>query len=258
MSVSLLNGRQHFLRFAQLSPAAARAIRIRQGIPPNFPFHGRGGRGRIRGESERLRNPFADMPNSPSHQDDRMLQDNPLDVIATTFPSDSKENENQNAYKSENVDESSKTEEGSLTKGLQDLMRKLAMAGMLPSNNVKKEAVADPVEVSDPITPKEEPVVEVKPEVEVKKEEQVAPPVQEFVEVTFNDSLKERREKLINLICAGVQCGSCGLRFPPDQSLRFVKFVIRFRLNNEQFHNICNALYMLFPLQVHTAFGLAL
>jgi len=48
----------------------------------------------------------------------------------------------------------------------------------------------------------------------------IVPPL-ETVDMTFNDNLKERRSKLVGQLWTGVQCASCGLRFPPDQTVRY-------------------------------------
>ena len=99
---------------------------------------------------------------------------------------------------------------------VQDLLRKLIMAGLLPA------AAAPP---ADEQKEKAKPGVEVKAKMEGMKEEKkleekkIIPPLVETVDVSW-DKLKEQRDKLISQICTGIQCGSRGLRFPPDQNVR--------------------------------------
>jgi hypothetical protein len=62
------------------------------------------------------------------------------------------------------------------------------------------------------------------PEPKVEKPVVVVVPALKTVDVSLvsdvRDYLKERREKLIDQLWTGVQCASCGLRFPPDQTVR--------------------------------------
>jgi pre-mRNA cleavage complex 2 protein Pcf11 len=116
---------------------------------------------------------------------------------------------------------------------VQDLLNKLMSAGLLPtaglpSNSTSKDTKEKEGESSQEAEKKEAaPDTNSKPEEEKEKKESPKPkaetplpPPPEVVDVTFKDNLKERRPKLVDTLYVGVQCGSCGLRFGPDQTFR--------------------------------------
>ena len=244
MRVTLPSGRKLYLRFAGLSGGTRKAIvqfnKAREGeVALDGPFGGQSrGRGRRSGGRGVRDRSFNIPPTMPGGDVGRMgmAEDafysgmppsdvtSPLDVLADIVPPDvlnTPLDKAENSYESLERTGADVTEESPAVKkeadstsgalDVQDLLSKLMMAGLLPAAAASAE-------------PKEE----AKPEVEVKKEEKkeekkqekkVIPPL-ETVDVSW-DKLKERRDKLIAQICTGIQCGSCGLRFPPDQNVRY-------------------------------------
>lgn len=117
-----------------------------------------------------------------------------------------------------------------------DLVANLIKFGLLPAATAPAEEVEEPAQ---DIKKEEQPEPQVAPESSKKesKKEDVEPEPKEsekitepkniipplpIVDVSLDDSLKERREIAIGQLFTGVQCSQCGLRFPPDQTVRLV------------------------------------
>jgi hypothetical protein len=292
MSITLPNGRQHFLRFAAVSPATEEAMMMHNRLKhelaleegatsteghfgPNF--RGRGilrGRGIARGRGgPRAPGPGFGLPNAPhpdhlqhlprSHNEsDRPFEENPLDMLANILPHSStshKSSKNQeNAYESESsfledtdgrqeqVDSTTpKADPAALS--VDDLLNKLLMAGILhsvggPKTEPEADAVVGTTTPVDGDKDKDDVAAKVKVEENPAADSTNLPPL-ETVTVTFKDNMRERRVKLIDQICTGIQCASCGLRFAPDQTFRYTQHLDwHFRQNRREKGNSKKAL----------------
>lgn len=183
-------------------------------------------------------NPWAQEGESPS---DSPSNQNPLDLLNSLFQTPTEANKKHNpldhSYESEQAmveedarePESEKPVESGGNLNVGDLVANLIKFGLLPAapaaeNNVTEEPVEEKVEVEV----KEEEKVENSQEADDKKEEskevvvKVKPTIPPLptVDVSLDDNLRERRDVAIAQISTGVQCSQCGLRFPPDQTLR--------------------------------------
>lgn len=127
------------------------------------------------------------------------------------------------------LEEKPKEAEGNLN--VTDLVANLIKFGLLPSaapttTEAPSEEPVQEKEVEEESLNKgidqnsNDQQIEPKEAVTEKNPKSTIPPLP-TVDVTFDDNLKERRDIAIGQIWTGVQCSQCGLRFPPDQTLRY-------------------------------------
>jgi hypothetical protein len=221
MSVTL-RGHQHFVRLAGVSRLTEAAMKNYVRFKMGDDASGRGRGGRRGGGRRGFQNRGDEYEGSFSPLETSHLEDNPLDMLATIYPTDTKQGGNQdNAYKSDNIatTDSSGANAGPLN--VQDLMNKLIMAGLLPTGDKKGPEKSDEAKEEKKESNTETAMDTSEPEPQALEKAAVAgPPPLEVVNISLTDNLRERRITLINQICTGMQCASCGLRFAPDQSLR--------------------------------------
>lgn len=160
---------------------------------------------------------------------------NPLDMVANLLPSteDQKPRVHDNSYEvepSKSADTSNtatnfgedETSSGPLN--IQDLLSKLIREGLIPASD-QLPAVKEKTPVPETKEPSEiEKIPEVTEDIKMKPEQAQAlsplPAPVPVVDVKFSDNLKKRRPKLISTLYFGIQCASCGLRFPTDQNYK--------------------------------------
>lgn len=152
---------------------------------------------------------------------------NPLDMLNYSIPSAQsadprlrRHGESFHAYESEEKESNDKESVNNTANQPPDISNLLALAakfGLLPSaepsasedNNDKEIVSAEPV-VNDKVQekPKDKPIIiPVLPTVDV-------------LLVADKKYFEVRRQILIDQLCTGLQCATCGLRFPPDQNAR--------------------------------------
>ncbi|CAL8089630.1 unnamed protein product [Orchesella dallaii] len=213
-------------------------------------------------------NPWA--PETSSDNTESVSNVNPLDLLNNLFntSSDTKNNtehllgseqqpaENELRGESENAgDESS-----GANVNVSDLVANLIKFGLLPAatSNTPEASSAEPAAEND--QEGDEKINEVgSDEVQTsnqikddqdakKKEKPEKPPAPTIpplptVDVTFDENMKEKRNIAIAQIFTGVQCSQCGLRFPPDQTLRYSQHLDwHFRQNRREKSNARKAL----------------
>ncbi|CAG7733227.1 unnamed protein product [Allacma fusca] len=204
--------------------------------------------------------PFPDQFHPAVPSASPFVESNPLDVLANFMPTTTESapgDDSKHSYVSaegtEEKPEIQSESDASSSLNVQDLLSKLMMAGLLPAadassttndtidgKEIKTEGSPEPDSTSEEIVSSTNIKNEPK-KLEPKEVEKVVPPL-ETVDVPL-DKLKERREKLIAQICTGVQCGSCGLRFPPDQNVRYSQHLDwHFRQNRREKANARKAL----------------
>ncbi|ODN00140.1 Pre-mRNA cleavage complex 2 protein Pcf11, partial [Orchesella cincta] len=195
---------------------------------------------------------------------------NPLDLLNNLFnTSDTKNNaEPMHASEqrpSENDQEGESETTGEESSGVNlnvsDLVANLIKFGLLPaaaSSKTPESSSVEPApgndaegeeekmnEESTGETQSSTQGKEVQEKEKEKPEEPAAPiiPPLPTVDVTFEDNLKEKRNVAIAQIFTGVQCSQCGLRFPPDQTLRYSQHLDwHFRQNRREKANARKAL----------------
>jgi len=158
---------------------------------------------------------------------------NPLDMVANLLPS-TESHQPRDLENSYEIEPSSSNDHDAAVAGeepssseplnVQDLLNKLMLAGLLSKGgqSTPEGEETTPAEVKDEVKVEKTPQAEVTEETKEQKPIVIPapdPPV-EVVNVKFTDNLKKRRQKVIDSLYLGIQCGSCGLRFPSDQNYR--------------------------------------
>jgi len=193
---------------------------------------------------------------SPNDFMPQVSDKNPLDAFTNLFQSPRavadasaeetrrfRKDDKRHSYESDQVREEGGTDQANeAASGTPDVTNLLALAaklGLLPSNPAPMNKKADRegncfehqqrlirmywltniFHITEEIKAGEE--VEPAIQQEQRPEKPSVPPL-ETVSIDLSsdakDNLKERREKLIAQLWTGIQCASCGLRFPPDQT----------------------------------------
>ncbi|KAF5294521.1 hypothetical protein FQA39_LY13375 [Lamprigera yunnana] len=178
--------------------------------------------------------------NSPQHFLAHHHNFNNLDMLSSVIASSMIPSTNENGYQVENTSSQDVPQNNALPLSTNDVSSKNS-SSLVNINDLFQRLVATGIVTTAPPLPSavvEEPVpVSPSKLSRTNNLKNVKPAL-------FNkpETLKQRRQPLINLLYAGMQCSSCGMRFPPEQSIYYSQHLDwHFRQNRRGKKNIRKA-----------------